>query len=41
VHDLPARDVKARLRESVGAEILFAGSSGEYRWDHTAAEASA
>ena len=39
VHDLPAREVKARLRESVGAELLFAGSSGDYRWDHTVAAA--
>ena len=41
VHDLAAREVKARLRESSGAELLFAGSSGEYRWDHDAAAASA
>nr|WP_267876150.1 flagellar assembly protein A [Massilia sp. ST3] len=41
VHDLPAREVKARLRESVGAELLFAGSSGEVRWDHTSGAAAA
>jgi len=41
VHDLPAREVKARLRESIGAELLFAGASGEYRWEHMMAAASA
>ena len=30
--DLPARAIKARLREASGAELLFAGGSGSYSW---------
>ena len=31
-YDLPARTIKARLREASGAELLFAGSSGSFSW---------
>ncbi len=31
-YDLPARTIKARLREASGAEVLFAGSSGSFSW---------
>jgi len=31
-YDLPARSIKARLREASNAEVLFAGSSGSFTW---------
>ena len=31
-YDLPARSIKARLREASGAELLYAGSSGSFSW---------
>jgi hypothetical protein len=32
VHDLPARDIKLRLRETNGAELLFASEGGTFSW---------
>ena len=29
---LAAREIKARLREASGAELLFAGGSGSFSW---------
>jgi len=31
-YDLPARTIKAKLREASNAEVLFAGSSGSFTW---------
>lgn len=39
-YDLPARTIKARLREASGAELLFAGSSGSFSWSTSDAVAS-
>ncbi|WP_229452077.1 flagellar assembly protein A [Massilia niastensis] len=36
--DLPARDIRERLRGPLRSELLFAGASGSYRWDGTAAQ---
>jgi hypothetical protein len=33
VYDVAAREVKSRVREAVGTELLFAGAEGAFRWD--------
>ncbi|VXC03818.1 flagellar assembly protein A [Massilia sp. 9I] len=40
VHNLAPREIKARLRDASGAELLFAGSSGTFNWSTAEAEAS-
>jgi hypothetical protein len=40
VHQLPPREIKARLRDANGAELLFAGSSGSFSWSTTETVAS-
>ena len=37
--DLPPREIKARLRESTGAELLHAGSDGAWSWSTDPAHA--
>lgn len=32
VHNLQPREIKARLRDASGAELLFAGSNGSFSW---------
>jgi hypothetical protein len=39
-YNLAPRDIKARLREASGAELLFAGSSGSFNWSTAQAAAS-
>lgn len=39
VYDLPAREIKARLREATGAELLHAGSDGAWSWNTDPAHA--
>jgi len=37
--DLPAREIKTRLREATGAELLHAGSEGAWSWSTDPAHA--
>jgi len=39
VWDLPPREIKARLREATGAELLHAGSDGAWSWNTDPAHA--
>ena len=41
VWDMTARDVKLRLRDTKGAEVLHAGSEGAWSWDTSTAAAQA
>ena len=41
VWDMTARDVKLRLRDTKGAQVLYAGSEGAWSWDTTMAAAEA
>jgi hypothetical protein len=41
VWDMTARDVKLRLRDTKGAEVLYAGSEGAWSWDTSMAAAEA
>ena len=40
MHRLPPREIKARLRDAGGAELLFAGGSGSIEWSTADAAAS-
>jgi hypothetical protein len=40
-HKLQPREIKARLRDASGAELLFAGSSGSFSWSTSEVVASA
>ncbi|MCC2974803.1 flagellar assembly protein A [Massilia sp. IC2-476] len=41
IHNLPPREIKARLRDASGAELLFAGSTGSFSWSTLDAAAAA
>ena len=41
VWDMTARDIKLRLRDTKGAEILYAGCEGAWSWDTSMAAAEA
>jgi hypothetical protein len=33
-YDLPAREIKARLRQAGRGTLLFAGTSGRFQWNN-------